>query len=350
MPELRRAPRIGDDPEMRTVASPTRRDAHAGARVLASIVAPGLAAFHAIACGASEGKQSGGGAGSGGSVSGGAGGASGGAGGSSGSGGASGGSGRAGAGGGGASSGSSGTGGTAGTSDSGGASGMAGAAGEGPACPGVAPRADEPGRTCRSSDDCTNGASCESDFSPGCGALLPAQRLCELDGDCASGSRCVEATVQQPCEDGLAASCVPECSADSCGDGDRCTDGICEPLPCTEGFDCDGLYVCMPGRPGADRHGCAPRNCNEGYECEAGYSCDAGTGRCNAVHCRQGGAAACPINQLCDDGSAGRGCLPKPCEEDGDCDCGACIHRCTGLGCPPGECAPRLYLCVLAVP
>ncbi len=250
--------------------------------------------------------------------------------------------------------GASASGGSAGSPTTGGAAGEggtgtggnAGTPGDGPACPGVAPRADVPGTTCRSQDDCRNGATCAPEYGVGCGAQLPAQRLCESDQDCGDGKRCVEATVRKPCEDGLETSCIPECTADSCGDGERCSNGLCEPVPCMDGFTCDELYVCAPDRAGADAHGCAPRNCNEGYDCDAGYSCDTQSGSCSAVHCREGGDAACPINFVCDDATGGRGCVPKPCATDEDCDCGACLHTCTGEKCPPGSCGPRLNLCV----
>ncbi|HLV21500.1 MAG TPA: hypothetical protein VKZ49_11475, partial [Polyangiaceae bacterium] len=110
--------------------------------------------------------------------------------------------------------------------------------------------------------------------------------------------------------------------------------------------------VCAPGRTESDAHGCAPPNCNEGAACAPGFACDPmGSGQCEAVHCSEGGAAACPINQVCDATvSAGRGCLTKPCQTDADCDCGACIRTCSGEGCTSGTCQPRLWLCTFPVP
>lgn len=239
--------------------------------------------------------------------------------------------------------------GSSGSSGSGAGSGGTGGA-SGPACPGVEALADVPGTTCRSAADCRPSWLCtaEAQSSQCGGAFLPAQRDCETGAQCAESERCVKAA-PDPCRNGLATSCKPACSNDSCAADERCVDGLCEAVPCDDGFSCSELQVCAPDRVGSDVHGCAPRNCNEGYVCQAGFACDAeSSGRCVAVHCREGGSAACAINQVCDEGAAGRGCLPKPCAADGDCDCGACVHRCTGSGCPPGECAPRLWLCTTA--
>jgi hypothetical protein len=185
--------------------------------------------------------------------------------------------------------------------------------------------------------------------SNGCGgAFLPADRECESDAQCLASERCVEAALD-PCRSGRGTSCEPACTSDSCADGERCVEGRCEAVPCDQGYSCSELQVRAPERAGSDAHGCAPRNCDEGAACGAGYAWDAkGSGRCLAVHCREGGSAACAINQICSESAAGRGCLPKPCAVDGDCDCGASIHRCTGAGCPSGECAPRLGLCITA--
>jgi hypothetical protein len=240
-------------------------------------------------------------------------------------------------------------GGSAGSS-SGGAS-MAGASqggsSAGPACPGVQPLPDQPGTTCRSTDDCAPQYSCSAQpLGLVCGACLPSVHECDSDEGCSAEMKCVPAEFDPClCAGDPGTRCIARCTADSCADGERCSDGACEPVPCTEGYDCDELRVCAPERAGSDAHGCALRNCNEGYVCETGYACDAESGNCNAIHCREGGDAACRINQVCDDTSAGRGCQPKPCEIDSDCDCGACIHTCTGQGCGPGQCHDRLWLC-----
>ena len=241
---------------------------------------------------------------------------------------------------------------------SGGASASASTAGGGsggadmPACPGFAPRADVPGTTCRSPDDCDSGATCDAVAFSGCGACINAERECEGDEQCDAGERCVEFASLETCACSfeLASQCRPACTATSCGDGEECDDEVCRPRSCENGFACDVNLVCAPGRVNSDVHGCAPPNCTEGRACEPGYACDAESGECRAVHCSEEGAMACPINTQCDAQAAGRGCSPKSCDADTDCDCGVCIHSCTGEPCPPGQCAGHLYLCNHPVP
>jgi hypothetical protein len=232
----------------------------------------------------------------------------------------------------------------AGTAGGAGTVGVGGAVGL--ACAGVEPRADVPGTTCRSAADCGTGKICAEQQPVGCGAELPPDRQCEAHDDCDAGDLCVEARTPASCTSGLATRCMAACTSDSCPEGERCNGGICELTPCDDGFQCAAGFVCAPERATSNAHGCAPRNCNEGYDCGAGYVCDPnGSGGCLAVHCREGGDSACPVNQTCDDESSGRGCMPKPCEVDADCDCGACIQRCSGADCPPGQCASRLWIC-----
>ena len=235
-----------------------------------------------------------------------------------------------------------------GGASSGGTSGGGGAGGASPACPGVEARPDVPGTTCRALDDCQLQYLCvDQPPSATCGACTIPERECENDDGCASGLKCLidDSIDLCSCAGQLGSQCTARCTTDSCDAGERCNDGACEPTPCTDGFTCPELRVCAPERAGSDLHGCALRNCNEGYVCEAGYECDGATGNCLAVHCREGGSAVCPLNQVCDDAVAGRGCLPKPCEADANCDCGACIHLCSGAGCGPGQCHARLWVC-----
>jgi len=264
----------------------------------------------------------------------------------------------AGTGGSGASGGTSAAGGTGGASASGGAGGSGGnggagasggASGNAPACPGVEPRAEVLGTTCREPDDCSTvpGGYCSPEFPTfNCGACLPSVRECENDDGCSTGEICAESAIPPcSCDAQGDTSCVPACTDDSCGDDERCADGHCEPISCSDGYTCGELFICAPERAAADPHGCSPRNCNEGYVCGDAYSCDTVSGSCVALHCREGGTAACPVNTECDEGSAGRGCQPKRCEVDADCDCGACINPCSGASCGPGTCQSRLWVC-----
>lgn len=225
-------------------------------------------------------------------------------------------------------------------------------AGGGPACPGVEPRADVPGETCRSPDDCDFGATCSPEPISGCGFCIEPQRACEADEQCGEAERCVEFESLETClcAFGLASECRPACTATSCGDGYECIDGACSPRSCENGYECDAGLVCASGRPTSDAHGCAQPNCHEGRQCEAGTACDAGTGECRVVHCSEGGTAACPVNTQCEPEALGRGCVPKPCDVDDDCDCGVCIQSCSGDSCPRGQCANRLYVCQHPVP
>ena len=224
--------------------------------------------------------------------------------------------------------------------------------GSGPACPGVVPRPDVPGETCRSPGDCDASATCSPDPFSGCGFCIEVQRDCESDDQCDPGERCVEFESSETClcAYGAASECRPACTASSCGDGHECVDEVCRQRSCENGFTCDAALVCAPGRQTSDAHGCAPPNCNEGRQCESGTTCDTETGECRVVHCTNGGTAACPVNTECEPDALGRGCVPKACDVDADCDCGVCIQSCIGDSCPRGQCANRLYVCQHPVP
>lgn len=225
-------------------------------------------------------------------------------------------------------------------------------AGSGPACPGVEPRADVPGQTCRSPEDCDSGATCSPEPFSGCGFCTQAPRACEDDDQCGEGEHCIEFESPETClcVYELASECRPSCTDTSCGAGYECIDETCLPQSCDNGFECAEGRVCAAERATADAHGCAPPHCNQGHQCEAGTACDTDTGECRVVHCSEDGAVACPVNTECDPEAPGRGCVPKACDADADCDCGVCIHTCSGPSCPPGQCAERLYVCQHPVP
>lgn len=192
----------------------------------------------------------------------------------------------------------------------------------GPACPGVEPRADVPGETCRSAEDCDNGASCVPEPYAACGACVHAPRECEDDDQCGEGEHCVEF------ESGLSCLCSRELASE------------CRPL-CTE-TSCDEGYECVDGS-------CRPRSCTDGFQCASGTVCDVTTGECRIVHCNEEGAEPCPMNTKCDPTAPARGCSTMECDVDADCDCGACIQNCTGQDCT-GRCVRRLYICEHPVP
>ena len=195
---------------------------------------------------------------------------------------------------------------------------------------------------------------------------MMAIRLCEEDGDCASGSVCL--TQPAPaCTSGTPTACGPACTTNSCKEDERCgSTGHCEPRPCDDGFDCGLGRLCDVGamgvdehgcraascasddfvcaddracadqRPGKDQHGCAPKLCGDGaWTCADGYVCGDPT-VLDAHGCRCGSDEVCGLDRVC--GAAGY-CIARPCSSDDDCDCGVCVNG------TPGVCAPDFYYC-----
>jgi len=245
---------------------------------------------------------------------------------------------------GGSEAGGSGTGGLTGDGGTGGAaSGGAGAGGQNlggagsNACPGETVPEGYP--TCRSNNDCSVPQYCVADPLAGCGTCLPAQNLCASDGDCTGGAVCAPGPDLSCLCDGRGTLCVAACTENSCAQGEVCQeDGHCVPASCTQTYMCPAGTVCSSLIAG-DEHGCAPMQCDtDDYTCPDGMVCDPEVGSdehgCRPLTCTESGE--CPLNHDCDPGSAGTGCVRRPCNGDGNCDCGACVF---------GTCQDHLYVC-----
>lgn len=157
-------------------------------------------------------------------------------------------------------------------------------------CPGyVRPYAYPPG----SGEDCIDSADCVigSTFCllPGvvlCGMCPTPTRLCATDPDCPPDHICVEVPPPCPyCPGGPGTQCIPRCTADSCGDADRCdaVTGRCVAIPCAETYACPPNFHC--GAAGGDEHGCGPLTCDYFADCDCGvcarHTCISGWGVCS---------------------------------------------------------------------
>jgi len=205
---------------------------------------------------------------------------------------------------------------TGGTSAGGTSSTGRGSSDAGPdLCPDYIPPVNQAIR-CRAAEDCGANQSCHEpgDLPLDChGSCLTGAHACDTAVDCGQGKVCVVGFV--PCQcDGAPppSSCEVPCSANTCGEFQRCNaeSGLCEPWPCTEGFTCYVDDVCDPSNAEADMNGCIPLRCENGYEC--------------------------PENTRCSAGALGHGCAPLPCQSDATCDCGACVNETCVSG--PGTC------------
>lgn len=250
----------------------------------------------------------------------------------------------------------------------------------GPVCPGVTPW-PAASILCRIQSDCESGYNCRLDYPTPvystCGptyCVNPApSHQCALDIDCGAGKVCNSSLTANCCPE-PSFFCEPACTATSCPADQRCgTTARCEPTPCSAGFTCLGGTLCAPTRAGVDSHGCAPMLCTEGYTCPSDSRCQASAAYADShgcipllctegytcpsdKRCQVGAAGAdsrgcaipsctevpCPINNTCQPNSSTRGCVPKTCLSDGDCDCGACIRLGT-----QGQCAEQPYVCVV---
>jgi len=143
---------------------------------------------------------------------------------------------------------------------------------------------------CRSREEClTEGGLCWAPGSdPGCGGECFDPRTCATDSDCAPSSVCESFPAPCACEAGIRGTrCMPDCrtSDRACPAGYSCSaSGRCEPLDCTDGYDCGFNQDCVFGVPGADEHGCARRPCTFDSDCECGACvlglCHSGPGLC----------------------------------------------------------------------
>lgn len=99
--------------------------------------------------------------------------------------------------------------------------------------------------------------------------------------------------------------CVTECNdsdrADICTVGERCMEGVCEPIDCTAGEACNDGEICFFG-------GCVA-DCSAGQACPSGFACD-DTLRVCTPEC----------NQECGDGyQCYFGVCALSCEETAEC-------------------------------
>jgi hypothetical protein len=240
--------------------------------------------------------------------------------------------------------------------------------GGGSVCPGAAP--PPPGYPlCRSSADCTAIATCGQQALSGCGGCSGPEHQCTVDSDCGAGSArvCEPYVLTSCCGRFNGTLCVPTCTPTSCGADSTClASGHCQATPCGQGYTCPSNLACKPGASAdvhgcvpkactdgfacaadqecnatasaADAHGCAPLPCAKGYVCLTNWHCVAGTGAdphgCTPIPCSS--SAPCGVNESCDPTQPGRGCVPRKCASDGDCDCGACVES---------YCRSSLWIC-----
>jgi hypothetical protein len=215
------------------------------------------------------------------------------------------------------------------------------------ACPGVTPW-PAGYQLCRTQNDCPTSYVCK-DTEPYvfmcppyyCSSPVPS-RQCTVDTDCGPNGICVSGPTDACCPE-ISSRCVTACTTKSCLADERCgTKGLCEPNPCSAGFVCTGQTLCAPTRAGADSHGCALMGCNEGYTCPSDMRCQAGAPGADNRGCVFASCTdvPCPMNYTCQPSSSARGCVPKSCASDSDCDCGACIRMAA-----QGQCAGQPYRC-----
>jgi len=135
-----------------------------------------------------------------------------------------------------------------------------------------------PDGSCRSDTDCAGGSEycAQPDAPPACGVGCSADRTCVSSGDCPGAAVCEE--YLGPCcrpGDPLSTRCVPPCDESGCGAGERCRpDGLCEPVPCSDGHECPAHTECTGA---GDAHGCARDSCGTGADCDPGGYCVLGS-------------------------------------------------------------------------
>ena len=233
-------------------------------------------------------------------------------------------------------------------------------------CPGTDPW-PEGSTTCRTAEDCAGIGECVAQPIGGCGGCLGPPHDCAVDTDCGDMLVC-EPVSGDCCGSPIeGAQCQARCPDVACPADATCgPTGHCEPTPCDGGYACPADRVCKPETTGADAHGCVLQSCSDGHacgegthcdpsspgdpygcaptSCTAGYTCPEGTAcssaapadphGCAPIHCTEG--FTCPVNTDCDPMLSGHGCADRPCDSDGDCDCGACVL---------GTCRARLWIC-----
>jgi hypothetical protein len=151
--------------------------------------------------------------------------------------------------------------------------------------------------------------------APDAGAPASPEPICRHSGQCVSG-RCQNGACQRPCT-----------SDDSCGTGDICAEGFCQPDPkpgdeCVYSVECENKGVCLNGR------------CHE--PCTADDDCSNSADRCDRGLCRPDvrpipqctSNAQCPSDRTCVDAVC-----RNPCRDDSQCG-----PNCSGTVCSNGFC------------
>ena len=194
-------------------------------------------------------------------------------------------------------------------------------------CTGAQQQADPPCPVgCAADDDCDPDAHCDGTCQPD----LPDGRVCDEDGDCASGH----------CGNGFCCA-----AGDCCAVGLDCPGRYAQAPTCDQPSSCQGhrrdatcdAFTCSTGEPIDDDRGCADGLLAN--ECGL-YPSERCTGAAEqqAPSCAQG----CASDEECDpqahcDGGACRGDLEDgaACQEDSDC---ASEHCANGFCCRAGDC------------
>jgi hypothetical protein len=142
--------------------------------------------------------------------------------------------------------------------------------------------------SCRSAADCSSFEECLAQGdAQGCGICTTPDRVCETSSDCMSGFVCLEYAPPCPCPPGaLASHCQPACTSVACDAGTRCNDttGLCEPIPCSDGYACPVSERCGGEASAPDEHGCEKVPCTDDTNCACGAcvngTCAPGPGQC----------------------------------------------------------------------
>ena len=177
---------------------------------------------------------------------------------------------------------------------------------------------------------CQSNADCEPDEVCEFGVCVP-----EPLPDCLDDDACPEGEI---CDSGV---CVPppalDCVSDAgCPEGERCISGICMPVPptdcvvdvdCPAGEKCEG-GICVP----------EPKNvCIDDNGCPDGQMCEGGVCR-DEPECD--GERACALGFDCVDGKCEETKPTNACNEDVECEDGACVGgKCVKVSLEGGGCS-----------
>ena len=154
--------------------------------------------------------------------------------------------------------------------------------------------------------------------SPDSGTSPPSddpEPICRHDGQCQMG-RCVAGACQRPCT-----------TEETCGTGQVCSEGFCQPSPqpggqCVYSIDCGSDATCVNGF------------CHE--RCEDDDGCSSSADRCDRGLCRPDvrpipqctATSQCPADRVCVDAVC-----RNPCRDDTQCG-----PDCSGTVCSAGYC------------